>query len=52
MSRLAKALCLFLCIAAMHSRTIAFVIYMTDFTAKTLQVIHFVIRCEAKFFEV
>ena len=35
-----------------HCRTIAFVIYTTDFTAKKPSINYFVIRCEAKFSKV
>ena len=34
------------------NNVITFVICMTDFTAKMLQVTHLVIRCEAKFSKV
>ena len=42
-----------ICISSrFYCGTIAFVICMTDFTAKMLQVRYFVIRCEAKFSKV
>ena len=39
-----------ICISSrFYYQTIAFVMCMDDFSAKMLQVIYFVIRCEAKF---